>query len=218
MHVDLVESLRCPRPHEDGWLVASADTVVERRIIRGVIGCPQCAEEWPVVDGALRMRGESAPVVEQTSTTCDSSTLAEPGQRLAAQLDLIDGRGAIVLAGEYARLADTVQQLTGVIVLAVNPPPDVADAHSRLFVDAALPLGVGSVRAIALDAAHVVGDWPTSAVRAVERGGRLVAPAKVRLPGNVTELARDGVEWVGEVRVAASGLVPLRRSGDPLAR
>lgn len=55
------------------------------------------------------------------------------------------------------------------------------------------------------------------AVRAVQQGGRMIAPADVPVPDDVRELARDEDEWVGEVRVAASGLVPLRRGGDPLS-
>jgi hypothetical protein len=77
---------------------------------------------------------------------------------------------------------------------------------------------VGTVRGVHLDAAHSDNNWLSSAVRAVARGGRVVAPLHVHVPSDVQELARDDREWVGEVRLAASGLVPLRRSGDPMLR
>lgn len=219
MHVDLVEALRCPNAHEEGWLVASADVMVERRIIQGVIGCPQCGAEWRVRDGALSLGSSQAASALERDSTSERGVTSEQGDtsdqalRLAALLDLRDARGAVVLSGSHTHFADALAALTGVLVLAVNPPGGEAEGHSRLFASRQLPLGVGTVRGVMLDAAHGDAAWVASAVRAVERGGRIVAPAIVSVPPDVTELARDGVQWVGEVRVASSGLVPLRRSG-----
>ncbi len=209
MHVDLVESLRCPNAHEDGWLVASADKVVQRRIMRGVIGCPQCGAEWSLTDGVLVFDAPTSLELVQIQPP------AEPAGalRLAALLDLRDSRGAVVMVGESARFCDGVATLSGVLILAVNAPADSAVAHSRLYAAHRLPLGVGTVRGVVLDMAHSGPAWVASAVRALERGGRLVAPAAAAVPPEVEELARDATEWVGEVRVAASGLVPLRRGG-----
>jgi uncharacterized protein YbaR (Trm112 family) len=213
MHVDLVESLRCPNAHEDGWLVASAHRVVDRRIVEGVIGCPMCGAEWPVRDGVLSLTGERDEPPPSAGPVTVAGDPAEQALRLAALLDLRDARGAIVLTGAAAALSHHLASLTGVLVLAVNPPAHVAHAPSRLLVGGQLPLGVGTMRGVVLDAAHATPEWLASAVRALERSGRLVAPARVAVPAEVEELARDAAEWVGEVRVAASGLVPLRRSG-----
>ncbi len=229
MHVDLVESLRCPRGHADGWLVATADVVSDRRIVRGTLGCPTCGAEWPVVEGevALDAAAPADHVGAATPTAgLDAARLPTAGEealradalRAAALLDLRDSRGAVALLGESARLADALVELTGVLVLAVNAPAGVAFAHTRLRVSDALPLGVGTLRGAHVDAAHGAEDWLASAVRAVEQGGRIVAPTSAMLPGDLRELARDDAEWVAEVRVAASGLVPLRRGGDPMAR
>lgn len=209
MHVDLVESLRCPHAHEDGWLVASADEVVQRRIVRGAIGCPQCGAEWTVRDCVLSF-GEEALSAFASEQPAPDASLA---MRLAALLDLRDSRGTVALVGESSRLCDQLAELTGVLLLAVNAPHNVAAAHSRLYVAGGLPLGVGTVRGVVLDSQHSGPVWLASAARALERGGRLVAPASTAVPPEVKELARDATEWVGEVRVAASGLVPLRRGG-----
>ncbi len=249
MHVDLVEALRCPRGHEESWLVAATDVVIERRIIRGTIGCPVCGAEWRIEEGeldfdaaALLLAGTSpaaSPAASPDASPDASPTrqplslnpaggsvaTAEPttpaleasGLRMAALLDLRDTTGAVVLFGEAARVADALASLTGVLGLAVNAPPGVGTRHSRLRVLRALPLGVGTVRGAALDHAHAGASWIASAVRAVQQGGRIIAPADVPVPDDVRELARDEDEWVGEVRVAASGLVPLRRGGDPLS-
>lgn len=256
MHVDLVESLRCPNPHADGWLVAAADRIVARRIIEGFIGCPVCRAEWAIRDGELDFRQPvgarvheqlpaHAPLLAQlhkhavvaadahADAHADADADADPQsalasvgtapgvappdpERLAALLDVHDHSGTIALLGTSALGANALHALTGVQILAVNPPPDVARSHSRLRVEGALPLGVGTLRGVHCDAAHATREWLLSASRAVRRGGRLVAPAAAPVPAEVRELARDDDEWVGEVREAASGLVPLRRSGDPM--
>lgn len=217
MHVDLVEALRCPRGHEDGWLVASVDVVRERRILHGTIACPACGGEWRVVDGELNLDGAMREV---TASGAPPSTHVTPyaadALNIAALLDLRDSRGAVVLCGDAAFLADALASLTGVLVLVVNAPSGCATDHARLRAAHALPLGVGTMRGAYLDAAHSDGHWIDSAVRAVERGGRVVAPSHAPVPNDVQKLARDERVWVGEVKVAASGLVPLRRGGDPL--
>lgn len=245
MHVDLVESLRCPNQHEDGWLIASIDVVVDRRILKGLIGCPMCGAEWPIVDGELLFSGDSSPESDvQSYAEFAEGDSASAALRIAALLNLRGNHGAVVLMGAAARAADAISSLTGVLVLAVNAPRGVAVNHSRLRTSRmtrmsdtlhmsdtsdtsrtsptshaphALPLGVGTVRGVHIDAAHSASSWVASAIRAVEKGGRLVVPANVPVPADVRELARDEHEWVGEVSVAASGLVPLRRGVVPPA-
>lgn len=213
MHVDLIEALRCPASHSDGWLVARADVVVDRRIVQGTVGCPTCGAEWPIADGALHFAERPSPV-----SALEGAHTAAPraeALRTAALLDLRDATGVVLLAGAAASIADALVAMTGVLVLVVNAPPGVALAHSRLVVRDALPLGVGTLRGAHLDVAHADGAWMTSASRAVQRMGRIMAPVECAPPGEVAgalrELARDEREWVAEVQVAASGLVPLRR-------
>jgi hypothetical protein len=216
MHVDLIEALRCPHPHADGWLVASVDVVVDRRITRGTVACPLCGQEWEVRDGALHLGAAPLQVARGIVSSNEHDDRAD-ALRTAALLDLREAQGVVVLAGEAAHVADALVALTGVQVLAVNPPDGIARAHSRLYVQDALPLGVETLRGARLDAAHASVGWLESTRRAVARGARVIAPASVALPADLTELARDDREWVAEVRVGASGLVPLRRGGDPMA-
>jgi hypothetical protein len=216
MHVDLIEALRCPHPHADGWLVASVDVVVDRYITRGTVACPMCGREWAVRDGALHMSGAPLPIVESEASLREHDVRAD-ALRTAALLDLREAHGFVVLAGDASRVADALVALTGAQVLAVNPPDGIARAHARLYVQGALPLGVETLRGARLDAVHANDPWLQSTRRAVARGARVIAPASVAVPADLTELARDDREWVAEVRVGASGLVPLRRGGDPMA-
>lgn len=208
MHVDLIESLRCPHPHDDGWLVARADVVSDRRIVEGTVGCPICGAEWPIADRALHFTA-SAP--HPSVADADAGELRADALRVAALLDLRDAHGVVVLTGATAAAADALVSLTGVLVLAINPPPGVALGHSRLYVRETLPVGVGTLRGVRLDDAHAGDAWMASVSRAVQRGGRVIAPVSCPVPPGLRELARDAREWVAEVTSAASGLVPLRR-------
>jgi len=49
--IELTEILRCPRDHPESYLVAAPIAMDGRRIVRGVIGCPECRAEFPIVDG-----------------------------------------------------------------------------------------------------------------------------------------------------------------------
>jgi uncharacterized protein YbaR (Trm112 family) len=221
MHVDVIESLRCPQPHADGWLVATVDTVVDRRIMRGTLACPVCTRTWDIRDGALRMDGAGPPTdatgtsgeTPRTTAPLDVADLRGDAVRTAALLDLRDARGLVLLTGAAACAADALVACTGVLVLAVNPPEGVARAHTRLYVHDVLPLGVETLRGARLDPAHASSTWLGRVLRAVERGGRVIAPVAAEVPPALVELARDEHDWVAEVSVPASGLVPLRRSG-----
>src|SRR5687768_17696390 len=89
MFIELVESLRCPRPHELTWLVASTLEMAGRDIRRGLLGCPSCSARYPIRDGVVDFQTRDG-----TTPIPDSTPLAEPGgdpelaMRVAALLDL----------------------------------------------------------------------------------------------------------------------------------
>ena len=77
-----------------------------------------------------------------------------------------------------------------------------------------LPLAAGSARAIALHGAASPALLEAS-LEALAPGGRLLAPAALPLPSDVSELARDERHWLAERQRtgggASSGIVPLAR-------
>ncbi|MCU0615704.1 MAG: hypothetical protein MUD17_01280 [Gemmatimonadaceae bacterium] len=234
MHLDLIESLRCPHGHDDGWLVAIPTMVRARVMWSGEIGCPTCHAEWTVDAGTLdlsraptrseassqkEMRDHTAVPSDAAGTVPDVDDNAAEALRSAALLNLTSPGGVVLLAGAHARHAAALRDLVpDLLVLALNAPDGDAAPHGQLRADAPLPLGVGTLRGARLDATHASAAWLTSVERAVAKGGRLIAPAHAALPVDMSEIARDEREWVAEIHVAASGLVPLRRGGDPLTR
>lgn len=53
MFIELTEMLRCPRDHAESYVVAAPIVMDGRRIVRGVVGCPECKAEFPIVDGVV---------------------------------------------------------------------------------------------------------------------------------------------------------------------
>ena len=214
MLIDLVDDLRCPRPHEPTWLVASADRTDGRDIVEGTLGCPICHAEYPIRAGVVWFRRPSGETwhAEGIQPAPD----AEAAMRLAAFLDLSDARGFALLAGSWAGAAPLLRDLVPTHLVVLDPTPGIASGQgiSALEVETAIPLADAACRGVALDARHAVPAYVDDAVRVLRPRGRLVAPASVPIPAGATELARDGQLWVAERATDATGLVPLRPRGS----
>ena len=200
MHLEVVQALRCPRPHEASWLVARTDRTEARHIVFGVLGCPECGAEYPVREGTARLGG---PVPASPATDVGD----EAALRVAALLGLTTPNGLVALAGAWAAAAVEVAAMAdGVHVLAVNAAgvaPPLGLGVSRLESAGVIPLGAGVARGIAVDAAHASPAALQSAVEALSPGGRLLAPAACTVPDALAELARDARWWVAEKAPAA---------------
>jgi hypothetical protein len=165
-----------------------------RHIVRGVIGCPVCKAEFPVVEGvayfAERPRGAPHPPVVP----------AYDVSALVAFLNLGGPGGCAVLAGAAARFApELVVAVPGVHFVAVNPPPDVREGPAvSLLVAHTLPLKSAAVRAVALGADCAGGAWPAEGARILLPGLRLVVEDERAGPDGIHELARGGGLFVGE--------------------
>lgn len=204
MHIEHVDVLRCPRPHEASWLVASIEVMEAREIVRGTLGCPVCGAEYPVRDREVQLGGTPSPSCE----------LPDPQEtlRLAALLDLAEPGGVVVLAGGLGAHATSLRAMMDQRLVLLDAPANVATEQGVYAVSAppaSFPFGDGVLRAVALDEARA--HLTAAAARALRAGGRLVAPAATPLPAEVRELARDDRQWVGE-RVGAPALVGLKRA------
>lgn len=210
---DLLDALRCPAPHDESWLVAVVTRADGRLLWEADLACPVCASEFTVRRGVASFGGVPRP-----------SSEAEPdAERLAALLGVLDGERPVLLTGAYARAGTALAALTTAPQLwldaptdaptdtPTDAPTDVTARRSLLVGCPRLPLGVDTLAAAAVDAAHTAPDMLASIVRALGQGARLVAPVATPLPPGVRELARDAAEWVAETTTRASGLIELRR-------
>ena len=201
MFVELIESLRCPRDHEESPLIASARRTEARHIVEGVLGCPVCKTEFAIVDGELRVDPEAPRGAAEAPS-------AEIAMRLAAFLELTDARAPALLLGRWAAHADQMMRLTNAPLVLVNAPVGPqADVAARILSRETVPFADGAVRGAALDAAMSVA-LLESAVRAVRAGGRLLGDASLQLPAGVKEIVRDERIWVGQKESSTSDSPP----------
>jgi uncharacterized protein YbaR (Trm112 family) len=215
MFIELVDALRCPVPHEESWLVASATRMDARHIVEGMLGCPVCHAEYPLHHGVVDFRrgalsDPSSAILSESSAQPVPSPDPALAERLAALLGLSDARGFAVLVGPWGAQASVLSQLVETPLVLVDPPPGVEGSPgvSVLLTDGGpLPLAPGAARGVAIGTASAA--RLASAVGVLKVFGRLVASVAVPLPHGVRELARDDTLWVGERERPASPLVAL---------
>ncbi len=208
MFIELVDVLRCPNRHAETWLVLAAEHTEGRDIMSGILGCPICKAEFPIVDGVARF-GDALRAGARGEQPDENEAL-----RLAALLDLTDSRGYAILIGDTGRDATLLRAMSDVQLMLVDPPPAVEMGFglSGLTTPAsgALPLASGSARAVALDE-HATPELLSSVLGVLAPSGRLLAPVRLALPHGVMELARDNRHWLAERASAPSGVIGLSR-------
>ena len=213
MFIELVDALRCPVPHEESWLVASATRMEARHIVDGLLGCPVCHAEYPVRKGVADFRREPTLPLQATPDPFlhgDATT----AMRLAAFLGLSDAHGFVVLLDEWGAQAAALRELVETPIVLVDPPPgrEGEPGISVVLSDGVPPLAPGAARATAIGRATA--ERAAAGVRVTRSGGRLIGPAGLAVPDGVREIARDDELWVGEKEPERSPLVTLhvRRS------
>ncbi len=196
MFIELTEILRCPREHQESYLVATPIAMDGRRIVRGVLGCPECRAEFPIVGGVAYFGvpgGRPAGVAPVEGPAYDVGGLA-------AFLNLDGPGGYAALVGRAARLGTEIAAATpGVHFVAVNPPDGVAPGPmlSLLASPRGLPIKSAQLRAVILGADHADRAWLLEGARALLPGLRLVVEDERAAVEGVTELARGAGMFVG---------------------
>jgi len=239
VRLEQAERMQCPRPHRATPLIVVARRSVDRELVDGVAGCPECYLEAVITAGDVVFPGSDAQA-PRGSRAADPSGVQgaaaepasgiEPLTRLIALLGLAEPGGAVLLTGRYAALAGALTAAVDVSVVTWNAAgarrtaandaasvtltPDEAASSGVCAVwlaEFVVPFTDGTFRAAALDSTVPL-PAVLDAVRAVSVGGRIVGAASLDRPHTVRELARDAEEWVGERTSGASGVVPLRRA------
>ena len=208
MFVPLVDSLRCPNPHDETWLVASIERAEERDIKQGMLGCPSCYAEYPIVDGIVRFDDtvQRSPFIAANE---------QEAMRIAAALDLTDPRMTAVLVGEWGAHAPLIRAMAPAHLLLVNPPEGIASGDGvSIIATNAMPVASASMDGVAIDA-HAA-DAIVARLSAALRGGRrMIGPVVRPVPVFLKELVRDDEIWVAELEpgaVTSAPVLPTRRS------
>ena len=200
MFIELTEALRCPRDHEESYLVCVPVRMDGRRVMDGALGCPVCQAEFPIGDGVALFGGTPAHPHPRTPAP-PSQLTADAVQTL---LDLRGPGGYVLLVGGAGRLGPRLAELLErVHVAGVNPPADVLPTagFSVLRSPERLPIKKHSMRAVVAGADAAGEPWLSAALGTLLPGLRaVIEDADVR-PDGLAELARGAGVLVGERRV-----------------
>jgi len=201
--------LRCPEPHEENVLVMSTGEMRGRMVRSGILGCPVCHREYPIVKGVVHFSGgEGTPLRDKNTQSLPGvpsppsslPALAVYAQTLQALLDLSGPGGYVVLLGSAARHAVGLAGLMGGIhFVGVNAPPEVEELPvlSLLACDTMVPLRHAMARGVVVG--PELGAWLAEAARILLRGRRLVVEREdAAAPPGVTRLAVGQGLFVGQ--------------------
>ncbi|MDF1506359.1 hypothetical protein, partial [Roseisolibacter sp. H3M3-2] len=117
MYLDLIDTLRCPRPHPPTWLVAAALEVRGRVMVRGTLGCPVCRAEFAIDDGVAVFDADGpapAPAL--------GGPPEELAMRLAALLGLTEPGGIVAVGGAWEPALEPLLDLPEARVVVLEPP------------------------------------------------------------------------------------------------
>lgn len=194
MFIELTDHLRCPADHAESYLVLLPDSMHERSVRSGRLGCPVCGRTYELTDGVLDLGGGGVALPEATLLGAEA---------LTALVGLSGPGGWLVLVGRPAGAwRDVAQRNPGVGLVAVNPPDDVSDAPGiSVLRSAVLPLKSRSMRGVVLGSPFG-GDprWVSEAARVVLPGLRVAGEGPVPDPAGLELMAAAGGAWVGTPR------------------
>jgi uncharacterized protein YbaR (Trm112 family) len=199
--------LRCPESHGEAFLVMSTGEMLGRMVRSGILGCPICRREFPIVKGIVTFLGSgergAVPRGAPEGPAPRSPLPADP-ETLQALLDLSGPGGYVVLVGTAARHAVGLAGLMGGIhFVGINAPVDVEELPvlSLLVCPDMIPLRQTVARGVVVGSDRLGSDWLAEARRVVLPGRRVVIEGEdVPVPVGLTRLAAGEGLFVGERR------------------
>jgi len=209
MHIELTELLRCPESHREEMLVLSTGEMRGRMVRTGLIGCPVCHKEYPIVRGIVNFRRSQERLLKESSGPRPAYAPPSPlpsadAAKLQALLELSGPGGYVVLVGAAVRQAPRLSSfMDGIHFVGINPPPDMEEQSTLSLVYATdkVPLRTSVARGVVVGADLATSAWLVEAHRVLLRGRRFVVEnEEPELPIGLVKLAAEHGLWVGEKR------------------
>ena len=192
MFIELVESLRCPVPHEDTRLVLATGAMRGRAVVFGTLGCSRCLAEYTIADGVASF----GPLPDVPARP---ATLPDPAG-VQALVGLESPGGYVVLVGSAGRLAESLARLMPGVhfaVLNLVGASGVSRVRSLLVSPETIPLATVA-RGVVLGGEYGGAHWLGEAARVALRGQRVVVLSETveRAPSVLVPMAVGQGMWV----------------------
>jgi hypothetical protein len=204
MFIELIDAIRCPADHPPSSLVAAFETIIDRDVQVGMLGCPVCRSEFQIRNSELWLVTTAMP-----SPATRPINPEEDALRLAASLDLRSETGFAILRGAWCALGDRISDISPTHLVLLDPPLNTPRGLGRSIIHAGGTVPFSPATAVA---ATIDDDERAYALSlTVKPGGRLVGPTNLALPRDVKELVRDDRWWVAEKENATAPIQLGRR-------
>lgn len=175
MHILLTDRLSCPRCGPAFGLILIADSLEDRRVFEGSLGCSNCRCRYPISKGFVNLR---PPPRTDTRDNREIKVPKSPTlMELAGLLGITGGVGyAGLLGGMAGHSGALAEKLEVVEIIGVAPELqnwDEAEGISRMDTGSRLPFQDHSLRGVALFGEEKLFE-PQEVARVVVRSGRVV--------------------------------------------
>lgn len=199
MFIELADLLLCPCAHEPTYCVITSNEMRGRRVVRGVVGCPVCERQYPIIDGVVAFGPDPLLGAGCRSDDLTTEEMPEAGD-LQALLGLSGPGGYVVLIGSVARVAEQLAgAMSGVHFVALNPPPEISESETLSVLQAgdSIPIRSSTVRGVVVGREYAREPWLSEAGRVLLKGRNLVvAEDDLEIP-SIDEVAVGKGLWVG---------------------
>ena len=188
MLIELTDHLRCPGDHPEAFLVLLPGRMDDRRVVAGHLGCPYCGWNTSWDDGPVDLGG---------GRRLDGKPPFD-AEAVHAMLGIDGPGGWVALAGRAASIAAELSVLLPHVgIVAINPPPDVANrGEVSIITSGSWPIKTHALRGavIGLDAS----DWVVAALASILPARHLVGEGAPPVDPRASMLATAGGVWVAQ--------------------
>ncbi len=189
MHFLLTDRLTCPRCGPEFGLILLAHELEDRRVREGVLGCPNCRDQFQIRAGFGDLRAPPRRELEVGLAGAFGGHDAAEAQRIAALIGVTRGPGTVALVGGVAGHGPAISLLTEDLLI-VGVDSDLSSwpddpSWSRIVARPGLPFFSRTLRGVALDG-RLDRRWIDEAARVVAPMSRLV----------VTDAADETSAWL----------------------
>jgi len=209
MHLLLTDRLACPRCGPAFGLILLSDRMENRRIRDGVLGCPNCRDSFPIVDGFGDLRAPPRRELSEGLAGVPREADGERLNRLMALMGVLEGPGTLALIGAAAALgSEMAERIPEVEVVGIDADlvtwPEAA-RFSRMVSRPGIPFYDRTLRGVAVDG-RLGTAWLSEAARTVAPRSRVVVEHAQE--GTDTALTGAGLQ----VLASESGTVVATRA------
>jgi len=192
MFIELTDHLRCPAAHDEAFLVLLPETIENRQVRAGTLGCPVCNAAYPIKEGVVHFGVPSdRPTVRPSAPP--------PVAGLAAFLGLGGPGGYVGVVGDVGALArELVGALRGVHLAVVNAPAGTEGSDRVTLMESpSIPVKGRQLRGVVLGSGYGSDEkWIADGVRVVLPGLRVVGAGPAPARDDLQILAAAEGWWV----------------------